>query len=378
MQISTVRLLLQNKQTNKLPNLEVDKQLAHNKTNNYVYGKFNKHPTKNVREENVSSTKMEPIWELYNIYKQDAQGIINSQQAFKEFSLDKDERVVSWLGLEQAKQQTTAIEDSFYYGSEENPDTTNSTTESQEILLISEWRIQKQEDLRMGTQEDESLKSCNTKSKMEDSESIKFDVRKNKIEGGSNSSEIATMCIGMEEASIKKDSGLDTKKAGAGVKGKIEVQPQPGVAQNPRWKKNKRLDQEPSVPHSHSVLPNKRLKIAHDVNAAEADNNDSLCATKDTNLWLLITELKEKLTSIEQQIGNNGTEIKKVKGPSFGTLRIKDKGETGNIDNKWRIIEECITKAANKCLPKVKRAADEENAKQNRSQLEKIGKLRNA
>ncbi|CAG8821683.1 17133_t:CDS:1, partial [Gigaspora rosea] len=62
---------------------------------------------------------------------------------------------------------------------------------------------------------------------------------------------------------------------------------------------------EPSVLHSHLVLPNKRLKIVHNVDAAEADSNNSLGATKDTNLWLLITEFKEKLTNIEQQIAQH-------------------------------------------------------------------------
>ncbi|CAG8671152.1 15218_t:CDS:2, partial [Gigaspora rosea] len=182
---------------------------------------------------------MEPIRELYNIYKQDAQEIINSQQAFKEYTLDK---LYDWISYKKSrKQQTTSIEDSFYYSSEESPDTINlanrKARNSTSIGLASsnqneyEVRIQKQEDVRVEIQEDGGLKSCNTKYKMEDTEVIKFDGGKNKTEGDRNSSGMATMSVDMEAIGIKEDTVPDTKKAGAGIKGKMEVQTQPSVAQ---------------------------------------------------------------------------------------------------------------------------------------------------
>ncbi|CAG8577360.1 6562_t:CDS:2 [Gigaspora rosea] len=152
---------------------------------------------------------------------------------------------------------------------------------------------------------------------MEVTEVIKFDGGKNKTEGDRNSSEMATMSMDMKVIGIKEDTVPDTKKAGARIKGKIEMQTQPGIAQkDSMYTRNTNMVAEIAsrnvqhknklwellASHSHSVLPNKRLKIVHNIDAAEADSNDLLCATRDTNLWLLITELKEKLTNIEQQI----------------------------------------------------------------------------
>ncbi|CAG8450509.1 20159_t:CDS:2, partial [Gigaspora rosea] len=173
---------------------------------------------------------------------------------FKEYILEKDERIASWLGLEStelvtvvrktielyewisykklSKQQITSIEELFYYGSEESSDIGKTNTEKQEILLSTECGtldyVEKQESSNKENAKNSDIKmerTCITKdshigNKMEE---IKWASNKNtkgKSVNKKEDTEMVQICENSKEIE-------DIKKTELGDIGEEELHTQP-------------------------------------------------------------------------------------------------------------------------------------------------------
>ncbi|CAG8766290.1 25899_t:CDS:2, partial [Gigaspora rosea] len=84
--------------------------------------------------------------------------------------------------------------------------------------------------------------------------------------------------------------------------------------------KNKRPEQESLVPYIYTDISNKKFKTVHNKDVESKSDNLS-DAMADLNLVATV-ELKKVLITCRGSKGNNSTNIKKLKGPSFDTLRI--------------------------------------------------------